>query len=357
MLFYSIYKHVKDILSRTFSHKVSPNDEEYTAKDIKQLIPPEVPSDEPERLAKLRQLNIIDTPEDEAFDRIARIVKQIFKTDYVLITLIDEKRQWFKSHIGLNFSQTERTISFCGYTITQDNVFVVTDAKNDRRFEHNPMVINEPYVSFYAGAPIKVDGYNIGTLCLMNSEPRAFAPSEHVLLTDFAKCVADQIKLSSNLTTDHLTNLPNRQLMERQGTFTMEWCQRFDQPGTMLYLDLDDFKIINDTWGHRIGDHALVDFASILRSSARTIDLVARMAGDEFAIFAPGCTKKDATELANRIHQSINEFNSNAARQYKIKTSIGVIQYDPKKHRTIQDLLHDADCEMYLHKNQSKRKF
>ena len=138
------------------------------------MIKPEFPKNEADRLHALRTLNILDTLEEERFDRVTRIAKRMFNVSIAVVSLIDEDRQWFKSKQGLDVFETPRDISFCGHTINQDELFIIPDASKDERFFDNPLVIDAPKIRFYAGYPLKLrPGIKIGTLCLIDPKPNA----------------------------------------------------------------------------------------------------------------------------------------------------------------------------------------
>jgi PAS domain S-box-containing protein len=153
-----------------------------------------LPLDEPRRLAVLLNLNILDTPPEERFDRITRMAARLFHVPIALVSLIDKRRQWFKSRVGVDILESPRRTSFCTHTMLQDGVFVVEDAASDLRFADNPMVTENPHVRFYAGYPIAApDGSKIGTLCLIDNAPRHFSEDERALLRDLAGMVAHEV--------------------------------------------------------------------------------------------------------------------------------------------------------------------
>ena len=115
---------------------------------------PVIPKDEEERLRALRLLNILDTSDEERFDRLTRLAKRMFGVPIALVSLVDENRQWFKSCIGLEVRETPRDISFCGHSILGDDIFIVNDASSDVRFSDNPLVTDDPNIRFYAGCPL-----------------------------------------------------------------------------------------------------------------------------------------------------------------------------------------------------------
>lgn len=155
---------------------------------------PPPPADETERLASLRALGILDTPPEERFDRITRTTAALLDVPIALVSLVDVNRQWFKSCVGLDDRQTDRSVSFCGHAILQDGVFVVPDALDDLRFADNPLVVGEPHVRFYAGAPLRdASGHALGTLCIIDRRPRQFSAEGRSRLTDLAAWATSEL--------------------------------------------------------------------------------------------------------------------------------------------------------------------
>jgi PAS domain S-box-containing protein len=146
---------------------------------------------EHERLAALEQMEVLDSPSEPLFDSLTELAAQTFNTPIALISLVDQKRQWFKACVGLDVDHTAREISFCQYAILSDQVFVVLDAARDERFRDNPLVTGPPDIRFYAGAPlITPDGYRLGTLCVIDTVAReAFTDAEASRLQAIASSV------------------------------------------------------------------------------------------------------------------------------------------------------------------------
>jgi GAF domain-containing protein len=153
-----------------------------------------IPADEQQRLEALRALLILDTPPEERFDRIVEFAAAEFDVPIALISLIDENRQWFKARTGLGVCETPRDISFCGHAIHCDNVLVVPDARVDERFVDNPLVLGEPFIRFYAGAPlIMPDGQAIGTLCLIDTRVRRLDATDLSILSSLRDLAVTEI--------------------------------------------------------------------------------------------------------------------------------------------------------------------
>jgi len=155
-----------------------------------------IPENESDRLEALKRYSILDTDPEEAFDRITRIAAAYLGVPTVLISLLDETRQWFKSRHGLDAEETPRDLAFCAHTIMRDEPMIVPDALLDARFRENPLVTGAPHVRFYAGAPLHThDGFNLGTLCAIDSIPKTLTDEQICVLADLANLVVDELEL------------------------------------------------------------------------------------------------------------------------------------------------------------------
>jgi len=158
------------------------------------------PANEEARLVALDKYAILDTDPEQSFDDLTLLASFVCKTPIALISLIDEDRQWFKSRVGLKDAETSRDIAFCSTAIMQPDVFVVPDALADERFRDNPLVVSDPHIRFYAGAPlINEDGYALGTLCVVDRAPRELAPEEREALKALSRLVLAQLEFRRNL--------------------------------------------------------------------------------------------------------------------------------------------------------------
>ena len=154
------------------------------------------PANEPERLAALRRYDILDTPQEQAFDDITRLVATICHTPIAVINLIDRERQWFKSEIGLGVRETPLDISICAHALLQPGIFIVPDTMRDERFANNPLVTGEPKLRFYAGALLETpEGYPVGTLCVLDYKPRELTEDQKEALLILARQVMAQMEL------------------------------------------------------------------------------------------------------------------------------------------------------------------
>ena len=185
------------------------------------------PINEEARLAALEKYAILDTDPEAAFDDLAQLASFVCKTPIALITLIDQSRQWIKSKIGISVSETSRDVAFCSTAILQNEVFVVPDALQDERFRNNPLVVSEPHIRFYAGAPLVTEeGFALGALCVIDEKPRELEPEQKEALTALSRLVLGQLEFRRNLVllkealTDRSKNEHERQeeLMKLQAT-------------------------------------------------------------------------------------------------------------------------------------------
>ena len=317
---------------------------------------PDIPQDEHARLETLRSLSILDTPPEERFDRITRMAKRLLGVPIALVSLIDENRQWFKSCVGLSSSETSREISFCGHAILGNEIFIVPDTQQDERFADNPLVVGDPHIRFYAGCPLRApNGQKLGTLCIIDRQPRNPGNEDLEALEDLASMVEREIAAVQLATLDELTGISNRRGFMMQADQNLRLCVRHNISASLVFMDLNKFKLINDKHGHSEGDRVLTVFADLLKNTFRQSDLYARMGGDEFVILLPDTPKKSAEIIVQKFRQALKKHNGDAHRGYDIDFSNGIVEFSPEKHLSIDTLLMDGDSLMYEHKHKSKR--
>jgi len=314
---------------------------------------PRVQKHEEARIAALHELGILDTPPEERFDRLTRLARRLFDVPIALVSLVDSDRQWFKSRAGLEATETPREVSFCSHAIGGSDVMVVTNAAHDERFSHNPLVADPPSIRFYAGAPVKgPDGSSLGTLCIIDHEPRELGPEDAELLRDLAEMVENELRAVQLATLDDLTGLTNRRGFNAIAYHTLALCRRVDQPAALLMFDLDEFKEINDTMGHAEGDRVLKRFADLLLRSFRDSDVVARLGGDEFCVLLSGTNADQAPRALSHLDEDLRRDD----RGPKIRYSVGVTDFDAKKHPSAAALLDAADGRMYEDKAEKEKR-
>ncbi|WP_017314665.1 PAS domain S-box protein [Mastigocladopsis repens] len=196
-----------------------------------------LPDNEAQRIAALLQYKILDTPAEAAFDDLTRLAAYICGTPIALISLVDDKRQWFKSKVGLDALQTPRDAAFCAHTILQKEVFIVPDATTDERFATNPLVTSDPNARFYAGVPLtNPEGHALGTLCVIDHVPRELTPEQVEALRILGRQVIKQLELRRNLASLELGSSQRRQTHNRSSHFFKRVAGGFGLASAILVL-------------------------------------------------------------------------------------------------------------------------
>jgi diguanylate cyclase (GGDEF)-like protein len=316
------------------------------------VLKPPSPLDETARLMSLQSLRILDSRSEERFDRITRMAKRMFGVEICLISLVDAERQWFKSKQGLDACETSREISFCGHAILNDHLFIVNDASLDSRFDDNPLVTGPPFIRFYAGCPIRgPQGFRIGTLCLIDPEPRAISIEDQENLRDLGALVEDELAATSQATVDELTQIANRRGFNMVASHMLSLCHRTGTSAELVFFDLDGFKAVNDELGHNAGDLLLKHFARLLMKCFRSADVIARLGGDEFVVLLAG--PDGSADTASQRLEQLAAAESCEIRG-RLSWSVGRIVFDPERHPTIDSMLAEADARMYAHKTRRR---
>ncbi|ROM75644.1 GGDEF domain-containing protein [Pseudomonas brassicacearum] len=320
------------------------------------MLAPGKPDNEAVRLKNLHSLKLLDTAPEERFDRLTRLARRLFDVPIALVSLVDANRQWFKSSAGLDVSETPREVSFCGHAILQDQILEIRDAEQDERFHDNPLVTDKPGIRFYAGYPLGLaDGSKLGTLCLLDTRPRTLNDEERELLRDLARMAEQEMIAVQMASMDELTLLSNRRGFKMLAQHALSVCDRLSRPATLLFFDLNDFKSINDRFGHAEGDAALKAFADVLRIAFRESDVIGRLGGDEFVALLTGSSHVETSAIVARLKEILDERNAMLHRGYDIHFSVGQIEYNPRRHSSIDSLLAEADAAMYAQKQALRR--
>lgn len=316
-----------------------------------------MPADEKARLDSLHRSGILDTSViDTRFHRLTRICCQLFNAKMSVISLLDDTHQWFKSAHGLTLSGTPRTHAFCRYAVETGMPLIVEDTSLDERFRDNPMVVGYPGVRFYAGFPVRLpDGQIAGALCVMDDSPRFFTDDECLLLGDVAQIVEDEFRIIELITIDALTGVCNRRGFTLIAGNMLKKCGKRDTPASAIFFDLDDFKTINDQFGHAEGDLVLRQFAELLEDAMPDHAVIARQGGDEFVALLTGEKALHAEEVVAQLTHRVAEINRTSGKLYQIQFSAGVAVFDPQRHHSIDDLFNESDSLMYHCKAMHKR--
>jgi diguanylate cyclase (GGDEF)-like protein len=301
-----------------------------------------LPQNETARLRALRQYAVLDSLEEQAFNDITMLASFICEAPIALLTLVDGERQWFKSRVGLQATQTPREHAFCAHAILQpQEVMVVNDAMSDARFVDNPLVTGNPHIRFYAGAPLVTpNGDALGTICVIDRTPRDLPARKIEALRALSRQVVAQLELrrvvvelnrsaielqsyqrqleryqkqietanttlETQSTTDGLTGVKNRRAFDHALHEEFARASREKTSVSLLLVDIDKFKPYNDEFGHLAGDEALREVARILAVHARPFDVVARYGGEEFAVVLPHTGVEESVIVGERLRRAI----------------------------------------------------
>ncbi len=285
-----------------------------------------------ERMRALAEYAILDTAPEPAFDSVAQLAAEICTAPMGAISLVCDDRQWFKAaHNTGGLRETPIEHSLCAHVIEDSGVFVVADAANHPTFRDNALVRGELGLRFYAGVPIHSrDGVPIGALCVVDTEarPEGLTAAQARALTVLGKQVETQLELRREILVqegriererrlsrklehfanhDSLTDLPNRGYLIREFEKRMASPLGYDHPPALLLIDVDNFKMINDGFGHAAGDLVLVEVANRLRETLGDDAMAARVGGDEFAILLRQCASPEiAVEIAGTLLHAVN---------------------------------------------------
>src|SRR3569623_1913168 len=209
--------------------------------------------DEEGRLAALRRYEILDTSEQEPLQRTVELIQTILHVPAAAVTLIDAERQWYKAARGISGRSIPREAAFCNETIQHMQPLAVSDALADGRFVDYPMVTGAPHVRSYLGVPLTTpDGYNIGTLCAIDTEPRPFDARQGDILKKFAEIVIEQFELRQVAKQDPMTGALTRAGFFAEVEKEFRRASRYDRPSALVLVDVDHFHFINDRYGHGI---------------------------------------------------------------------------------------------------------
>ncbi len=343
------------------------------------LMSPDLPKEQ-DRMAAVRRYAILGTPPDGAFDRVAALAARFFNVPIAIISIVDHDRIWFKSHLGLEIEQIERDPGLCASAILQNDVYSVIDASIDPRTLANPLVVGEFGLRFYAAAPLRTsDGFNLGTMCVIDFQPRLINEAEKATLRDLAAIVIDELelRLAARKTielevalktqiwhkehaeqlakTDALTGLKNRRAFDEDiERYVFQASQRGVDTIVAL-IDIDDFKTVNDILGHQQGDILLQIFGRSIQHYFRKEDTSYRFGGDEFALLLPlkagrrlGLTQKS---IRKRMVQVIEEIHVAGFEQ--VSASIGIATIAEADY-SLQETVRLADTRMYKEKQLRK---
>ena len=276
-------------------------------------MPPHASLSDPSRLVELRSLAILDTPPEPDYDDLAALAAAVCRSSVAAVNFVDHERHFTKAVTGMpeaRGASMPNHLSFCATTVaTPGGSLVVPDTRAVDGWRDHPLVTGGPEIGFYAGVSIVSRGETVGVVCTFGKDPREVTRQEHEGLVTLARQATAlltlrrrNLELRDLAVTDPLTGLANRTLLYDRLQLALSDRARNGGEVAVLFCDVDNFKRVNDRYGHEAGDRLLCDIADHLRSVARDTDTVARIAGDEFVLVCPQLRAGDDIEaIARRV--------------------------------------------------------
>ena len=320
-----------------------------------------LPPNEDERIAALRSYDLLAGTRDESLDAICRVVASIFDTEIALVSISDTHRQVIKGSVGFAADELARELAPCAYAIAGEGPMVVEDLSRDPRFADNPLVGEPHNLRFYVGAPLLTpDRIALGTLCAIDTRTHRPTAGQLAALADLSRIVMTMFNMRKAMSwtrnlalTDSLTGVANRAGLMLELEALIERRKYRESPFALIYLDIDNFKHVNDTRGHTTGDEVLAHVGATLRSCIRSVDLAGRIGGDEFAVLVPDCDEVEAERVAKRIFSALGTI---ATRYHDpIHVSVGAASF-PTPPANVNEALATADRLMYEAKEAGKNR-
>lgn len=346
----------------------------------------ELPFNEKERLEAMRNYRILDTVKEASFDDIALLASEICETPIAAVSLVDSDRQWFKSVVGLEVSETPREMAFCAHAILQPELMIVPDAQEDRRFADNPLVVGAPGIRFYAGAPLTTpQGHALGSLCVIDLVQRTLSDAQAAALRALSRQVMSQLELRRLIylhernqevlhtyqrtleaknaelktmsITDDVTGFHNTRYLHQYLDHCLDQAVTGRTKLSLVFFDIDRFKTVVDTHGHLLGAKVLREVAQVVHGQLATDDRLVRYGGDEFVVVLPEQDKEQAMPKTDRMRKavSMSTFLQEEGIALKLTASFGLATF-PTDARNKKQLLLAADQCLFRSKKTGRNK-
>jgi diguanylate cyclase (GGDEF)-like protein len=328
------------------------------------------PADEGARLAALQRTHLLDTPPDEDFDFLASIAAHLCDAPYAFITLVDRDRVWAKAAVGFDAGSIARDDSLCALSILEDGGLSIPDLAADPRTAALPTTVAGPRFRMYHGVNlVTADGYRLGTLCVLDARPRTLDPKQRRQLARLARQVMALVEVQSLRRelaqarssldalsgVDELTGLAHRRaLLDRLAQET-ERARRFGTALSVVLVDLDHFKLVNEIHGNAVGDQVLRNVGAQVRGHVRSLDLAGRHAGEQLCLVLPGTSPAGAIEVAQQLREKIaGTVHRCEGQVLSVTASFGVAGLEPGFTGTVEALLKAAELALHRAKDHGR---
>lgn len=321
---------------------------------------------EAERLEALHDQAILDTPPSPDFDALARLAAQACDAPVAGIGLLDRDRLWFKARVGALPAELPASACLAEETAQAlGGLLCVPDLSDDSRFQMHPVRTACPEWRFYAGAVIHDEaGHALGVVSVASPEARQLDAGQRQALADVARLAwhaidahAQRRTLARQAITDPLTGLANRAHFDQALNVELAHAMRRGEPFTVLVMDLDGFKEINDGFGHAAGVDVLRAVAERIQAQVRTGDVVARFGIDEFGVVMRHGGRDDAQVLARRIVRAVaGPITLSSGDTVGVGISVGMAAYDDDIE-SVRTLLAQADQALFEAKRQNEKRW
>lgn len=328
------------------------------------------PKNESERLAALRRYRQLDRVAEKDFELLTKVAAEICDVPFALISLVDDDHVSSVASIGMPNAIYERDQTCCSWAILQDGMLEIPDLSLDQRTARLRF-LTEDGMRMYAGTSLSTkDGFHIGTLCVLDRQPRVLSDHQRELLSGLARQVMALLDLRAHeqmltealarerhlASVDMLTGLLNRRVLFERFNAEIDRSRRYNAPLSLALIDLDHFKVINDTFGHAAGDAVLSSVGEIINSSIRSSDIAGRYGGEELCIVLPQTTAEGAYALAESLRKLIEESVLTVdSKNITVTASIGVATWKTDC-KDAQQILAAADEALYNAKRDGRNK-
>jgi len=325
------------------------------------------------KLASLHSLDPFYTPLEERFERITRLARRALNVPIAAITVVQDDRQWFKSVAGWHVTELPMSKSLCAEVIREGKQMIVADTLDDLYMMSSPIVCGKPKIRFYAGFPMRdSDRTTIGTFCVMDVKPRKTDPEFATALADLgdmaqrelftvelsnaqSALVAKLGKARRQAMFDPLTRLWNRRGATDLLNAALKEAVKHNHSIGICLADIDNFKQVNDQFGHQAGDQVLRRVATSIVASVRPQDIVCRYGGEEFLVIVHDIDEKGCVAIGERICSNMRDLPIQTRDGSVSATiSIGVAMRNRGDPVSSEHLVALADAALYESKREGR---